>query len=72
VGTGHVCGCARATIHPSSLFVLSADAVGEDAIVEWYHKAHSQQGKSAFLEEMKPFADWLASAEVEDETDSNA
>mmetsp|Transcript_20598 Transcript_20598/g.53550 ORF Transcript_20598/g.53550 Transcript_20598/m.53550 type:complete len:420 (-) Transcript_20598:28-1287(-) len=51
------------------LLFYKADALGEDAIVEWYQKSHSQLGKSAFLAEMKPFIDWLATAEVEDEND---
>lgn len=48
------------------LLFYKADALGEDAILEWYNKSHSQQGRSAFLQEMKAFVDWLKTAEYED------
>eukprot|EP00041_Stephanoeca_diplocostata_P011757 m.194614 g.194614 ORF g.194614 m.194614 type:complete len:425 (+) comp18653_c0_seq1:182-1456(+) len=49
------------------LLFYKADMLGEDAILEWYAKAHSQKGKTAFLTEMKPFITWLNTAEEESE-----
>eukprot|EP00039_Didymoeca_costata_P018342 m.333082 g.333082 ORF g.333082 m.333082 type:complete len:416 (+) comp17065_c0_seq1:84-1331(+) len=47
------------------LLFYKADMLGEDAILSWYQKDHSPKGKSAFLQEMKEFVDWLNTAEVE-------
>lgn len=47
------------------LLFYKADMLGEDAILDWYSKAHSQKGKTAFLTEMKPFVTWLNTADEE-------
>lgn len=39
------------------------EVLGEDAILKWYHGAHSSRGKSIFLEQAKPFVQWLETAD---------
>lgn len=51
------------------LLLYKADVLGEDAILEWYTKAHSTKGKSVFLAQMKQFIDWLNEAEEETESE---
>lgn len=51
-----------------ALLMYKADVLEEDPILQWYSKDHSTKGKNVFLKEMKPFVDWLNTAEVEDET----
>ena len=46
-----------------TIFFFSADVLSEDSIMKWYKNAHSQKGKSVFLEQMKPFVEWLENAE---------
>ncbi|XP_053372773.1 eIF5-mimic protein 2-like [Mercenaria mercenaria] len=46
------------------------DVLSEDSILKWYSTSHSARGKSVFLEQMKPFIEWLQNAEEEsDEED---
>lgn len=49
------------------VILYRADVLSEDMIIEWYKRAHSNKGKSIFLEQTKPFVDWLTSAEEESE-----
>jgi len=49
------------------LLLYKADVVGEDALVEFYTKAHSSKGKDVFLAQLKPMIEWLQEAETESE-----
>ena len=45
------------------LFVaVTAEILGEDAILSWHSKDHSTKGKSVFLADMNEFVNWLKSA----------
>jgi len=44
------------------------EVLGEEIILKWYREAHSSKGKSVFLDQMKPFVDWLKNAEEESES----
>ena len=39
------------------------DVLSEDAILKWYKEAHSAKGKSVFLDQAKPFVEWLQNAD---------
>lgn len=54
----------------SKIIVLlyKADVLTEDIIIDWYKKSHSNKGKSVFLEQTKPFVEWLCNAEEESES----
>ena len=45
------------------ILYFAADVLSEDAILKWYREAHSQKGKSVFLEQMKKMVEWLENAE---------
>ena len=45
--------------------VISVDVLSEEIIVHWYKEGHSNKGKSVFLDQMKPFIEWLKNAEEE-------
>lgn len=49
------------------VLMYKTDVLSEDSIMKWYKNAHSQKGKSVFLEQMKPFVEWLENAEEESE-----
>ncbi|CAL1584137.1 unnamed protein product [Knipowitschia caucasica] len=51
----------------SKILVLfyKADVLSEEAILKWHREAHSPKGKSVFLEQMRPFVEWLLNAEEE-------
>lgn len=49
------------------LLMYKADVLGEDAILEFYAKAHSSKGKDVFLAQLKPMVEWLQEAETESE-----
>lgn len=42
------------------------DVLSEDTILKWYNEGHSAKGKTVFLDQMKPFVEWLKNAEEED------
>lgn len=44
---------------------VSADVLGEDAIIQWYKNGHSPKGKSVFLSQMEKMVTWLQNAEEE-------
>lgn len=41
------------------------EIISEDSVLKWYREAHSPKGKMHFLEKIRPFIEWLASAEEE-------
>ena len=45
------------------VFIFVADVLSEDTILHWYQEGHLSKGKSVFLEQMKPFIEWLKNAE---------
>lgn len=45
------------------------DVITEDAILKWYKECHSSKGKSVFLDQAKPFIEWLEAAEEESDED---
>lgn len=49
------------------VILYRADVLTEDIIIDWYKRSHSSKGKSVFLEQTKPFIEWLTSAEEESE-----
>ncbi|XP_052273928.1 eIF5-mimic protein 2-like [Dreissena polymorpha] len=51
------------------VLLYKTDVVSEDSVLKWYNGGHSVKGKSVFLEQMKPFIEWLQSAEEESEDD---
>lgn len=51
--------------HKILVLLYKADVLTEDVIIEWYKRGHSNKGKSVFLDQAKPFIDWLTSAEEE-------
>lgn len=53
--------------HKIIVLLYKADVLTEDIIIEWYKRGHSNKGKSVFLEQTKPFIEWLTSAEEESE-----
>lgn len=53
--------------HKIIVLLYKADVLTEDIIVEWYRRGHSNKGKSVFLEQAKPFIEWLTNAEEESE-----
>ena len=53
--------------HKIIVLLYKADVLTEDIIIEWYKRSHSNKGKSVFLEQLKPFVDWLTNAEEESE-----
>lgn len=53
--------------HKIIILLYKADVLTEDIIIEWYKRAHSNKGKSVFLEQTQPFIQWLTSAEEESE-----
>lgn len=53
--------------HKIIILFYKADVLTEDIIIEWYNRAHSNKGKSVFLEQTKPFIEWLTGAEEESE-----
>lgn len=53
--------------HKIIVLLYKADVLTEDIIIEWYNRAHSNKGKSVFLEQTKPFIEWLTGAEEESE-----
>lgn len=55
--------------HKIIVLLYKADVLTEDIIIEWYKRGHSNKGKSVFLEQTKPFIEWLTSAEEESEGD---
>ena len=48
------------------LMLYKADHVGEDAIILWFTRGASNKGRTIFLAEMRPFVDWLRTAEEDD------
>lgn len=56
--------------HKIIILFYKADVLTEDIIIEWYNKAHSNKGKSVFLEQTRPFIEWLTGAEEESEEES--
>jgi len=52
-----------------ALLLYKAEVIGEDAVYEWYSRAHSSRGKSVFLDQMKKMVEWLKSAEEESSSD---
>jgi eIF4-gamma/eIF5/eIF2-epsilon len=48
--------------------LYNSDIVGEDTINYWYKKGSVQRGRNVFLNDIKPFIQWLEEAE-EDEDD---
>lgn len=53
--------------HKIIVLLYKADVLTEDIIVEWYRRGHSNKGKSVFLDQAKPFIEWLTNAEEESE-----
>lgn len=53
--------------HRIIVLLYKADVLTEDIIIEWYKRGHSNKGKSVFLEQTKPFIEWLTNAEEESE-----
>lgn len=53
--------------HKIIVLLYKADVLTEDIIIEWYKRGHSNKGKSVFLEQTKPFIEWLTNAEEESE-----
>lgn len=53
--------------HKIIVLLYKADVISEDIIIDWYKRSHSNKGKSVFLEQARPFIDWLTSAEEESE-----
>lgn len=51
--------------HKIIVLLYKADVLTEDIIIEWYKRGHSNKGKSVFLEQTKPFIEWLTNAEEE-------
>ncbi|KAG1687681.1 Basic leucine zipper and W2 domain-containing protein 2 [Nymphon striatum] len=49
--------------HKIIVLFYKTDVVGEDAILKWFKDAHSNKGKSIFLEQIKKFVEWLQNAE---------
>lgn len=45
------------------VLIFIADVLSEDTILHWYQEGHLSKGKSVFLEQMKPFIEWLKNAE---------
>jgi hypothetical protein len=45
------------------------DVITEDAILKWFKESHSMKGKSVFLDQAKPFVEWLEKAEEESDED---
>lgn len=56
--------------HKIIVLLYKADVLTEDIIIDWYKKGHTNKGKSVFLEQTKPFIEWLTSAEEESEGES--
>jgi len=50
------------------LLFYKTDVLSEEIILKWYKEAHSNKGKSVFLEQMKKFVEWLQNAEEESES----
>ncbi|CAH1773336.1 unnamed protein product, partial [Owenia fusiformis] len=48
-----------------------ADVLSEDTIIKWYKEAHTNKGKSVFLEQMKSFVEWLENAEEESDEEED-
>ena len=46
-----------------TVLFVTADVLSEDSILKWYRTAHSQRGKSVFLDQIKTFVEWLENAE---------
>lgn len=44
-------------------YKIPADIISEEVILKWYKEAHSSKGKIMFLQQMKPFIEWLQNAE---------
>jgi len=51
--------------HKIIVLLYKADVLTEDIIIQWYKRDHSNKGKSVFLEQTKPFIEWLTNAEEE-------
>ena len=49
---------------------MTADVIGEAAILQWYKTSHSSKGKSVFLDQLKPMINWLENAEEGQYTES--
>jgi len=47
------------------------DGLSDNAILYWYDKAHLAQGKTVFLKQLEPFADWLRDNESSEEEDDD-
>lgn len=48
------------------VLLYKVDVLSEEIIVHWYKEGHSSKGKSVFLEQMRPFIEWLKNAEEEE------
>lgn len=48
------------------VLLYKSDVLSEDVVLHWYREGHVAKGKSIFLQQIKPFIDWLHSAEEED------
>lgn len=57
--------------HKIIILLYKAEVLTEDIIIEWYKRGHAGKGKSVFLEQTKPFIDWLTNAEEESEDDDD-
>lgn len=51
------------------VLLYKTDVLSEDSILKWHKEAYTSKGKSVFLEQMKPFVEWLQNAEEESEED---
>jgi hypothetical protein len=57
----------------SKILVLyyKTEVLSEDVVLKWYKDAHTQKGKTVFLEQTKKFVEWLKNAEEESEEDDD-
>lgn len=51
--------------HKIILLFYKKEVISEEVILKWYRDGHSVKGKMLFLEQMKPFVEWLQNAEEE-------
>lgn len=51
------------------LLFYKTDILSEEVILKWYKEPQSSKGKIMFLEQMKPFIEWLQNAEEESGSD---
>ncbi|KAJ3326990.1 hypothetical protein HDU76_012446 [Blyttiomyces sp. JEL0837] len=60
---------ARYTKHFRTIIVTlyKADVISEAAVLYWFDKGAIAKGKAMFIEQMKPFVDWLKSQDEEED-----